>query len=158
MSFTKESAEKIQNLIAKFQDKPGALLPLMHGIQDALGFVPEEAYPLISKAYQLSIAEIHGFVTFYHHFRRKPSGKNILHICRAESCQSMGAEKIEQYCKDKLDIDYHDTTSDGAITLEPIYCLGNCACSPAVMINEKVLGRVTPNMIDKIIERAKENS
>ena len=80
MALTTESEEKIKQLIDKFQNKPGALLPLMHAIQDDLGFVPEEAYPLVAKAYQLSIAEIHGFVTFYHHFRRKPSGKNILHI------------------------------------------------------------------------------
>jgi len=155
MALTTESEEKIKQLIDKFQNKPGALLPLMHAIQDDLGFVPEEAYPLIAKAYQLSIAEIHGFVTFYHHFRRKPSGKNILHICRAESCQSMGSESIEQYCKDKLGIDYHETTADNTLTLEPIYCLGNCACSPAVMINEKVIGRVTQSKIDQIITESK---
>ena len=94
-------------------------------------------------------------MTFYHHFRTHPSGKNILQVCRAESCQAMGSEDIESYCKEKLGIDYHQTTKDDAITLEPVYCLGNCACSPAVMINDKVVGRVTTDKIDSIIKAHK---
>lgn len=146
---------KINGHIEAFLEKPGALLPLMHAIQDDIGYVPEDSYPFISKAYNLSVAEIHGFVTFYHHFRTHPSGENVLQVCRAESCQSMGSESIESYCKEVLGIDYHQTTADGSITLEPVYCLGNCACSPAVMINEKVVGRVTIKKIDDIIKATK---
>jgi len=124
---------------------------LMHAIQDDIGYIPEDSYLLISKAYNLSVAEVHGFVSFYHHFRTHPSGKHVLQVCRAESCQSMGSEKLEKYCKDKLGIDFHETTKDNLFTLEPVYCLGNCACSPAVMFDEEVLGRVTPEKIDQLI-------
>ena len=123
----------------------------MHAIQDDIGYIPEDSYLLISKAYNLSVAEVHGFVSFYHHFRTHPSGKHVLQVCRAESCQSMGSEKLEKYCKDKLGIDFHETTKDNLFTLEPVYCLGNCACSPAVMFDEEVLGRVTPEKIDQLI-------
>jgi formate dehydrogenase subunit gamma len=148
--------EKIKRHLGLLKDKPGALLPLMHAIQDDLGYIPEESYTPISTALGLSVAEVHGFVTFYHHFRTKPSGKHILQICRAESCQSMGSENIESYCKEKLGIDYHETTKDQSITLEPVYCLGNCACSPAVMIDEEVIGRVTEDKIDALIKEAKK--
>ena len=157
MALSISQLERISVYIQKYQDKPGALLPLMHAIQDDLGFVPEESYKPISKAYNLSVAEIHGFVTFYHHFRTHLPGKNILQICRAESCQSMGSENLENYCQEKLGIDYHQTTKDNSITLEPVYCLGNCACSPAIMINEDVVGRVTPEKIDQIIKEARES-
>ena len=158
MTLTDIQIKKIEQHVSHFQDTPGALLPLMHAIQDDLGYVPEDSYPIISKAYNLSIAEIHGFVTFDHHFRTHPAGKNVLQVCRAESCQAMGAEEIELYCKDTLGIDYHETTDDNLITLEPIYCLGNCACSPAVMINDNVIVRVSKKKIDDIIRMAKENS
>ena len=121
---------------------PGGLLPLLHAIQDDIGYVPEDSYLPISKGLALSVAEVHGVVTFYHHFRTHPVGKHILHICRAESCQSMGAVQLEADIKAQLGIDFHQTTADGAITLEPIYCLGNCACSPAVMLDDQVYGRM----------------
>ena len=157
MALSSLQLEKISVHIQKYQDKPGALLPLMHAIQDDLGFVPEGSFKPISKAYNLSVAEIHGFVTFYHHFRTQLPGKNILQICRAESCQAMGSENLENYCQEKLGIDYHQTTKDNSITLEPVYCLGNCACSPAVMINEEVVGRVNETKIDQIIKEARES-
>ena len=157
MTLSTTQLDQIQVHIEKYLNVPGALLPLLHSIQDDLGFVPEESYKPISKAYNLSVAEIHGFVTFYHHFRTHLPGKNILQICRAESCQAMGSENIENYCQEKLGIDYHQTTKDNSITLEPVYCLGNCACSPAIMINEDVVGRVTPEKIDQIIKEARES-
>ncbi|MDC1173211.1 formate dehydrogenase subunit gamma [Methylophilaceae bacterium] len=156
MTLTEIQIKKIEQYVSAYKDTPGALLPLMHAIQDDLGYVPEDSYVIISKAYNLSIAEIHGFVTFYHHFRTHPTGKNVLQVCRAESCQAMGGEEIEMYCKDTLGIDYHQTTDDNLITLEPIYCLGNCACSPAVMINDNVIGRVSKKKIDNIIRIARE--
>ena len=146
---------KIQGLIAQHKGLPGALLPLLHAIQDEIGYVPEESYLSISKALALSVAEVHGVVTFYHHFRSHPAGKHILQICRAESCQAMGSEKLEASIKAKLGIDYHQTTSDGAITLEPIYCLGNCACSPSVMMDDEVYGRVDSQKMAELISEAR---
>lgn len=146
---------KIQGLIAQHIGLPGALLPLLHAIQDEIGYVPEESYLSISKALALSVAEVHGVVTFYHHFRSHPAGKHILQICRAESCQAMGSEKLEASIKAKLGIDYHQTTSDGAITLEPIYCLGNCACSPSVMMDDEVYGRVDSQKMAELISEAR---
>ena len=147
--------QAIEKHIASFQSLPGALLPLLHAIQDDIGYVPELSYPLISKALSLSVAEVHGVVTFYHHFRTHKPGRHILQICRAESCQAMGSEVLEAHIKKKLDVDFHETTSDGAITLEPIYCLGNCACSPSVMIDEEVFGRVDSQKIDQLISNLK---
>jgi formate dehydrogenase subunit gamma len=147
--------QAIEKHIAAFQSLPGALLPLLHAIQDDIGYVPELSYPLISKALSLSVAEVHGVVTFYHHFRTHKPGRHILQICRAESCQAMGSEALEVHIKKKLDIDFHETTSDGSITLEPIYCLGNCACSPSVMIDEEVFGRVDNQKIDQLIANLK---
>ena len=147
--------EKIQTHIAQHKTMPGALLPLLHAIQDDLGYVPEDAYLPISKALALSVAEVHGVVTFYHHFRTHPAGRHILQICRAESCQAMGSEMLEATIKAKLGIDYHQTTSDGAITLEPIYCLGNCACSPAVMLDDEVYGRMDNQKMVELVAEAR---
>ena len=148
----------INQHILQYQSMPGALLPLLHAIQDDLGFVPEIAYPLISSALSLSVAEVHGVVTFYHHFRSNKPGRHILQVCRAESCQAMGSEMLELHIKKHLGINFHETTSDGAITLEPIYCLGNCACSPSVMIDEEVYGRVDSKKIDQLISDLKRAS
>ena len=143
--------EKIDAHILAHQDVKGGLLPLMHAIQDDVGYIPETTYPQISKALALSVAEVHGFVTFYHHFRTHPVGKHILQVCRAESCQAMGSEKLEADIKAKLGVDYHETTVDGKITLLPVYCLGNCACSPAVMMDEEVYGRVDMTQVNEIV-------
>jgi len=137
--------------IAAYKAVPGGLLPLLHAIQDDIGYIPEDSYPSIGKAWNLSVAEVHGVVSFYHHFRTQPPGKHILHICRAESCQAMGSEYLEIHAKSKLGIDYHETSLSGNITLEPIYCLGNCALSPAVMLDEKVYGRVSRTRLDELI-------
>ena len=150
-----DTHEKIQVLITQHKGMPGALLPLLHAIQDDLGYVPEDCYLPISKALSLSVAEVHGVVTFYHHFRTHLVGKHILQICRAESCQAMGSAKLEASIKAKLGIDYHQTTSDGAITLEPIYCLGNCACSPSVMMDDEVYGRMDALKMAELINEAR---
>jgi formate dehydrogenase subunit gamma len=147
---------RIDGHINALRTLPGALLPILHAIQDDLGYVPVSSYPTIAHALNLSIAEVHGVVTFYHHFRTQPVGKHILHICRAESCKAMGADALEAYAKKTLGIDYHQTTADGAITLEPIYCLGNCACSPSIAVDERVLGRVDEKRLNQIIAKARE--
>lgn len=141
-----------------YRSMPGALLPLLHAIQDTLGYIPEIAYPLISKSLSLSVAEVHGVVSFYHHFRTHKPGRHILQICLAESCQAMGSDALESYIKKNLGIEFHETTSDGSITLEPIYCLGNCACSPSVLIDEEVFGRVDNKKIDQLISALKSPS
>lgn len=150
-----ENVARIDAHIASHRSMPGALMPLLHAIQDDLGYVPESSYPNIAKALNLSVAEVHGVVTFYHHFRTHAPGRHILQICRAESCQAMGSEALEAHVKKTLGVDYHETTQDGAITLEAIYCLGNCACSPSIMIDEKVCGRVDADRINQIIAEAK---
>ena len=146
---------KIDAHIAAHKAMPGALLPLLHAIQDDIGWIPEDAYLPISKALALSVAEVHGVVTFYHHFHRHPVGKHILQVCRAESCQAMGSEQLEKDIKTALGIDYHETTKDGAITLLPIYCLGNCACSPAVMLDDEVYGRMDATKVKELITEAR---
>ena len=147
--------EKVDALIKAHKEMSGALMPLLHSIQDNIGYVPESTYPQIAKALNLSVAEVHGVVTFYHHFRTHKPGRHVLQICRAESCQSMGSEALEAHAKKCLNVDYHQTTSDDAITLEAVYCLGNCALSPAVMLDEEVYGRVSASELDVLIADAK---
>jgi len=146
---------EVDALIEAHKDMPGALMPLLHAIQDNLGYVPESSYSQIAKALNLSVAEVHGVVTFYHHFRTHKPGRHVMQICRAESCQSMGSEALEAHAKKCLNVDYHQTTSDDAITLEAVYCLGNCALSPAVMMDEEVYGRVSAADLDALIAEAK---
>lgn len=150
-----EQLERIDSHIEAHKQTPGGLMPLLHAIQDDIGYVPEACYPNISRALNLSVAEVHGVVTFYHHFRTQPPGKHILQICRAESCQAMGSTALEAHVKQALGVDYHETTADGAITLEPVYCLGNCACSPAAMLDEQVYGRMDAAQIDELIAEAR---
>ncbi|MDD2722681.1 MAG: formate dehydrogenase subunit gamma [Methylovulum sp.] len=141
----------VQAIAAALKDKPGALLPILHGVQDALGYIPSDSVPVIAKALNLSRAEVHGVISFYHYFRETPPGKQTIHLCRAESCQSMGSKQLEGHVKAKLGIDYHETTADGAFSLEPVYCLGNCACSPALQIGADIYGRVSPELFDELI-------
>ncbi|MDO8860139.1 formate dehydrogenase subunit gamma [Haliea sp. E1-2-M8] len=133
-------AERVRNIADGQRDLPGALLPILHAVQDALGFIPEAAIPIIAEVLNLSRAEVHGVVSFYHHFRRQLPGQHIVQICRAESCQAVGARALEAEARAQLGIDYHQTTADRCITLEPVYCLGNCACSPAVRVNDEIHG------------------
>ncbi|RUL78154.1 formate dehydrogenase subunit gamma [Dyella choica] len=138
----------VLDVAGRLKDQPGALLPVLHGVQAALGYVPEAAIALIAKEMNLSRADVHGVVTFYHYFRMHPTGKRTIYLCRAESCQAMGAAKLELHIKQRLGVDFHQTTTDGAWTLEPVYCLGNCACSPAMLVDDELKGRVTPESFD----------
>jgi len=154
-TLSSDDLDKIKSHIALHEKMPGALMPVLHAIQDDIGYVPEASYPFISKALALSIAEVHGVVTFYHHFRTHPVGKHILQICRAESCQAMGSEQLESDVKAHLGVDYHETTADGQVTLLPVYCLGNCACSPAVMMDDEVYGRMSQAKVVALISEVK---
>ncbi|CAM3950279.1 formate dehydrogenase subunit gamma [Bordetella tumulicola] len=141
----------------QWQDQPGALLPLLHEIQDELGCIPADAVPTIAEALNLSRAEVHGVLSFYPHFRTEPAGRHVLEVCRAESCQAMGGEHLAEHARHTLGCDFHHTTADGAVTLEPVYCLGLCAQSPAVMLDGKPHARVTPDKLTRILQRATEH-
>lgn len=146
-----EVSRSVDDALARLKDLPGALLPILHAIQDETGHVPAEVVPTIAKALNLSRAEVHGVVSFYHHFRTERPGRHVLQICRAEACQSMGADKLAAQARERLGIGFHETTTDGGITLEPVYCLGNCACSPAVMLDGEPLGRMTAERLEALI-------
>lgn len=150
--------DQVRDIVRRSKDQPGSLLVVLHGIQDALGYIPPEAVPLIADEVNLSRAEVHGVISFYHYFRDTPPGRHTIQICRAESCQSMNGGKLEEHAKQTLGIDYHETTRDGVFSLEPVYCLGNCACSPAVMVDHEIFGRVTPEGFDAIVDEARSGS
>lgn len=145
--------EIVQSAVESHRGRIGPLLPVLHSVQDKLGFIPQEAVPLIAGAINLSRAEIHGVMSFYHDFRSEPAGEHIVHLCRAEACQAMGARGLEQHARDRLGIDFGQTTADGLFTLEPVYCLGNCACSPSIRINDEVHARVSADKFDELISR-----
>jgi len=144
--------EIVESAIESHRGKIGALLPVLHSIQDKLGHIPPESIPMIGRAMNLSRAEVHGVMSFYHDFRNEPAGEHILHLCRAEACQAMGSRELEDHVKERLGIDYGETTSDGLFTLEPVYCLGNCACSPSLRVNDDLHARVTAEKFDELIE------
>ena len=143
--------EDVTSIVAALRDKPGALLPILHAVQDKLGYIPPESLPLLAEGLNLSRADVHGVVSFYHYFRSTPAGNHTIQICRAESCQAMGSRALESHAKEVLNIDYQQTTLDGDITLEPVYCLGNCACSPAIRIDDEVYGQVDSEKFDQLI-------
>lgn len=140
-------------IVNALKDQPGALTPILRRIQDELGWIPPASIPFIARELNLSRAEVHGVVSFYHDFRHQPPGRNIVRVCRAESCQAMGAMALADHVRRRLGVDFHHTSDDGAFSLEAVYCLGNCACSPAVVINGELLGRVTPARFDQAIAR-----
>ena len=142
--------------IERHRESAGALLPVLHAIQDALGYVPAAAVPLIARELNQSRAEVHGVISFYHYFRTQPPGRHVIYLCRAEACQAMGARALESHAKRRLGIDFHQTTADGAFTLEPVYCLGNCACSPSVLLDGDLHGRVDAERFDALLVEAEE--
>jgi formate dehydrogenase subunit gamma len=143
--------ETVTAAVERLKSTPGALLPILHAIQDALGYVPPAAVPIIADGLNLSRADVHGVISFYHYFRDTKPGRHTIHMCRAEACQSMNQKATEAHAKQKLGVGYHGTTTNGAFTLEPVYCLGNCAASPAIMIDGELYGRVTPERFDAIV-------
>ncbi|MDE2305759.1 MAG: formate dehydrogenase subunit gamma [Gammaproteobacteria bacterium] len=145
----------VEDACARLKALPGALLPILHAIQDALGFVPADAVPMIARELNLTRAEVHGVITFYHYFRSTRPGRRVFRLCRAEACQSVGATALEAHAKRSLGIDYHRTTADGAITLEPVYCLGNCALGPSVLIDDRLVGRVDAARFDELVAEAR---
>ncbi|HWF98467.1 MAG TPA: formate dehydrogenase subunit gamma [Steroidobacteraceae bacterium] len=149
-----EHAEIIRRVAADLKGRPGPLLEVLHAIQAQLGHVPPAAVPLVAAELNLSRAEVHGVISFYHYFRSRPPGAHTVSVCRAESCQAVGAEALAAHARQRLGVDFHETTPDGRFSLEPVYCLGNCACSPAVMIDGSLHGRVTPERLDALLSEA----
>lgn len=144
----------VSALIAEHRDQPGTLLPLLHAVQDALGHVPDDAVPEIARALKLSRAEVHGVITYYHFFRREAPGRTVVQVCRAEACQACGGEALLALAERMLGCERHSTRADGAVTLEPVYCLGLCASSPAVQIGEKLHARVSPQRLQGLLKDA----
>lgn len=147
----------VEAIAARLKDRSGALMLILHEVQDHCGYVPRESVSIIAHALNLSRAEVHGVVTFYHDFRHEPPGRNVIRLCRAESCQAMGAVALAEYVRGRLGIGFGETTSDGKFTLEPVYCLGNCGCSPAMMLNDELYGRVSPARFDELLAERKED-
>lgn len=132
-------------------DKRGNLLPILHCIQDEIGHIPDAVLPLLARALNLSRAEIYGVISFYAHFRQKPTGKHVLEVCMAEACQSMRSQELAQHARNKLSCDFHETSPDGSVSLEPVYCLGLCAQSPAVMLDGKPYAKMSPERLDHLL-------
>lgn len=141
----------VRGVLARRIDEPGALLPILHDVQDALGYIPAHTLPVIAEAQNLSRAEVHGVVTYYHHFRAEPAGRHVIQICRAEACQSMGADALLAHAELRLGCSAHGTSKDGAFTLEPAFCLGLCASSPAMTLDDQPHARMTPRAFDALI-------
>ena len=140
-------AERTRAIVSHLRSLEGPLLPILHEVQDEFGYVPQEALPVIAHELNLSRAEVHGVMTFYHDYRDHPAGRHVLKLCRAEACQSMGGDQMAERVKKLLGIDFHQTTLDGSVTLEPVYCLGLCACAPAAMLDGELYGRVDDETI-----------
>jgi formate dehydrogenase subunit gamma len=147
-------ADRALHRIRELERLPGALLPILHALQDEFGYVDQAAVPLIAAALNISHAEVHGVISFYHDFRHEPAGKHVLKMCRAESCQSMGCESVIRHVEGRLGVRLGGTTPDRNFTVEPVYCLGNCALSPAVMLDGRLYGRVSAEVADFLIDSA----
>lgn len=142
---------QVASIVDGMKGMEGPLLPILHEVQEEFGYVPQEALPVIARGLNLSRAEVYGVVSFYHDYRKEPAGRHVLKVCQAESCQSMGSDAVAARLRQALGIDFHQTTPDGRVTLEPVYCLGLCACSPAAMLDDEVIGRIDADRIDEII-------
>ena len=151
-------ADRALTRIRELERLPGALLPILHALQDEFGYVDKAAVPLIAETLNISQAEVQGVISFYHDFRHAPAGRHVLKMCRAESCQSMGCESMIRHVEDRLGVKLGGTTKDRSFTVEPVYCLGNCALSPAVMLDGKLYGRVSAEVADFLIDNAQRHA
>ncbi len=150
--------DTLDAILDRYAAVEGALLPILHAIQSAEGYVPVSAVPRIAERLHLSRADVHGVNSYYHQFRDKPAGKVVVQICRAEACQAVGGDALAAEAVEALGCDFHQTTNDGSLTLEPVYCLGQCACGPSVMINDDVYARMNVDRLKRLVERAWSNS
>jgi formate dehydrogenase subunit gamma len=151
-----ERAARVDAAVAAHAHVTAPLMPVLHAVQDALGFIPLAAIPRVARGLNLTRAEVYGVVTFYHHFRTEPTGRHLVAICQAEACKAMGSDALTAHAKRTLGVDYHEITGDGLFSLEPVYCLGNCACTPSIMVGTEVHARVTPERFDEIVAELRE--
>ena len=138
-------------ILAAKKTMPGAMLPILHEIQEKIGYIPSDVIPDIAEQLNLSRAEVHGVVTYYHFFRQHPAGKHVVQICRADACQANGGNALAEHAKAALGCDFHETTKDGQFTLEPVYCLGQCGCAPAMTLGDDLHARLTTEKFDRLI-------
>lgn len=150
--------EVVDQLVDRYRLLPGGLLPLLHAVQDTLGHIPPDAVPAIAAGMNLSRAEVHGVISYYHHFRTQPAGRTVVQVCRAESCKACGADALLAHAERTLHCQEHHTRGDGAYTLEPVYCLGLCAVSPAVMVGDELHALMTPKKFDQVIAALEQAS
>jgi formate dehydrogenase subunit gamma len=143
--------DRVHEILARHRDEDGALLPVLHAVQDAFGHVPASAVPVIAQALNLSRAEVHGVISYYHHFRSEPAGRHVVQVCRAESCLACGSDALLAQAEQLLGCKLHETRADGAVSLEPVYCLGLCASSPALQIDDRLHARVTPERLQRLV-------
>ena len=146
--------DRLRDILSRHDGLEGPLLPILHAIQIAFGHIPPASIPVIAAHLNIGRAEVHGVVSFYHDFRDAPAGRHVVKICRAEACQAVGAKALADTALAKLGLEWHGTTANGAVTIEPVYCLGLCACGPAAMIDDKVVGRVDAARLDRILTEA----
>jgi formate dehydrogenase subunit gamma len=147
--------DRAQARIQELEDLPGALIPILHALQEEFGYIDAAATPMIAEALNLSQAEVHGVISFYHDFRHAPAGRHVMRICRAESCQSMGCDALVEHVEKRAGVKLGETTPDGSLTVEQVFCLGNCALSPAVMLDGQPYGRVSAGVADFLIDSAR---
>ncbi|MGP3698376.1 formate dehydrogenase subunit gamma [Rhodobacter sp. NSM] len=150
-----EVRARVQEILDEHEGFEGPLLPILHGVQEAFGHVPLESLPQIAERLNLSRAEVHGVMSFYHDFRTRPHGRHVIKLCRAEACQSMGGDRMADHAQARLGIGWHQTTADGGVTLEPVFCLGLCACAPAALVDGRVVGRVDEARLDSLIDEVR---
>lgn len=141
----------VAEIVARHRGAEGPLLPILHDVQAAFGHIPPDVLPQIAQALPIPAAELHGVVTFYHDFRQAPAGRHVLRICRAEACQAVGGAALADHARDLLGLDWHGTTPDGRVTLEPVFCLGLCACGPAAMVDGRPVARLDAGKLDRIV-------
>jgi formate dehydrogenase subunit gamma len=148
------STPLVRDIVATHRGQRGALLPILHAIQEALGCIPPEAIPVLADELNLSRADVHGVVSFYHDFRATPAGRTTVRICRGEACQAVGAERLVDHLRDSCGMSLGDTSTDGAVTVEQVFCLGNCALGPAAQVNGRLRGRLNEARLSAILEEA----
>jgi len=148
------NSERARAIIAEHQGQNGPLLPILHALQEEFGYIDSEAIPMIADALNVTRAEVHGVVTFYHDFRDRPAGRHVLKLCRAEACQAAGGDALAAYAQARLGVALGNRTADGRVSLEPVYCLGLCSVSPSAMLDGKVVGRLDEKKLDSLIARA----
>ena len=153
-----ETEKLLAQLLCQYQDTPGGLLPLLQDIQEDLGYIPPQSIPAIAEVMNLSAAEVHGVISFYHDFKSAPGARHQLQVCVAESCQAAGSAALEQAAREMLGVDFGQVTDDGHIGLEKVFCLGNCACSPSVRIDNETYARLDADKLSSLITGLREQT